>query len=380
MGDALHGGWARVADWLAFEIRLGELVLGLGALLGALLTLLLIWLFASLVKRAINRYAISRDSAHRAGLYTVSRVAYYLLIVLAVTMALSVAGIPLTRFAVFAGAVGIGLGLGLQAIFNNFVSGLILLFDRSLKVGDFVELESGVHGEVKDINIRATLIRTNDNVDILVPNSEFVSGRVTNWTHHDLSRRMRIPFGVAYGSDKELVKKAALETASEVAFTLTLEGERGPKVWLVGFGDSSIRVRAGGLADRGSDQAPFRGARRLLLGAGKRAVQVRHRHSVPATRPAHRFCLRSRARGRGARLGTRATAARAGAAGAGAAAGARTRAACEQRCATGGRAADRARAGRGRSAGGRRARRRQQGGVEGMIRGRGMADGTPSGG
>jgi len=120
------------------------------------------------------------------------------------------------------------------------VSGLIILFDRTLKVGDFVELASGVHGTVRDIYIRATRITTNDNIDIVVPNSEFVSGRVVNWTLREVSRRLKVPFGVAYGSDKELVKKAALEAAAEVPFTLTLEGDRKPQVWLTGFGDSSL--------------------------------------------------------------------------------------------------------------------------------------------
>jgi small-conductance mechanosensitive channel len=154
--------------------------------------------------------------------------------------ALSVAGIPVARFAVFAGALGVGLGFGLQAIFNNFVSGLIILFERTLKVGDFVELASGVHGTVKDIYIRATRITTNDNIDILVPNSEFVTGRVVNWTLREVSRRLKVPFNVAYGSDKEQVKKAALEAAAEVPFTLTLEGERKPQVWLTGFGESAM--------------------------------------------------------------------------------------------------------------------------------------------
>jgi small-conductance mechanosensitive channel len=141
---------------------------------------------------------------------------------------------------VFAGAIGVGLGFGLQAIFNNFVSGLILLFDRSIKVGDFVELESGVHGVVRDIKIRATRIMTNDNLNILVPNSEFVSGRVVNWTLLETTRRLHVPFGVAYGTDKELVKRAALEAAHEVPFTLAQDGARGPQVWLVGFGESSL--------------------------------------------------------------------------------------------------------------------------------------------
>ena len=165
----------------------------------------------------------------------------YLLVVLGVMWALDAIGIPLGKLGLFAGAIGVGLGFGLQAIFSNFISGLILLFDKSLKVGDFVELASGVHGEVRDIKIRATTIVTNDNIDILVPNSEFVSGRVVNWTYRDVSRRIRIPFGVAYGTDKELVKKAALEAAAEVPFTLDLEGARKPQVWLVEFGTSTLK-------------------------------------------------------------------------------------------------------------------------------------------
>src|SRR3970282_2769267 len=109
--------------------------------------------------------------------YAFARLWHYLLLALRVLRALELAGIPLGKFALFAGALGVGLGFGLQAIFSNFISGLILLVDKSLKVGDFVELASGVHGEVREITIRATTVVTNDNIDILVPNSEFVSGR-----------------------------------------------------------------------------------------------------------------------------------------------------------------------------------------------------------
>ena len=107
-------------------------------------------------------------------------------------------------------------------------------------MGDFVELESGVTGEVKEINMRSTLITTNDNIDILVPNSEFVGGRVINWTLRDVYRRTRIPFGVAYGTDKEKVKQAALEAADNVPWTLKNIKSRQPQVWFVEFGDSSL--------------------------------------------------------------------------------------------------------------------------------------------
>jgi small-conductance mechanosensitive channel len=117
---------------------------------------------------------------------------------------------------------------------------LIILFEQSLRVGDYIELDTGLTGTVKAINVRSTLINTNDNIDIVVPNSEFVTTRLTNWTLGERILRIRIPFGVAYGSDKELVRKAAMEAAEEVQYTLTHMRGREPDVWLVEFGDSSL--------------------------------------------------------------------------------------------------------------------------------------------
>jgi len=139
-----------------------------------------------------------------------------------------------------AGALSVGIGFGLQSIVSNFVSGLIILFEHTLRVGDYIELDTGLTGTVKAINVRSTLINTNDNIDIVVPNSEFVTARLTNWTLGERVLRVRIPFGVAYGSDKELVRKAAIEAANEVSYTLTHMKTRKPDVWLVDFGDSSL--------------------------------------------------------------------------------------------------------------------------------------------
>ncbi|WP_233350569.1 mechanosensitive ion channel family protein [Henriciella barbarensis] len=158
----------------------------------------------------------------------------------AIIVAMSTLGINLTALTVFGGALGVGIGFGLQSIFSNFISGIIILFERSVKVGDFIELQSGVTGLVKEINIRSTLVTTNDNVDILVPNEEFIKAQVINWTLRDARRRMRIGFGVAYGTDKELVKTAALEAAEAVPWTFSGIPGREPQVWLVGFGDSSL--------------------------------------------------------------------------------------------------------------------------------------------
>ncbi len=161
-------------------------------------------------------------------------------IIIAILIALQVVGVNLTALTILSGTLGIGIGFGLQAIFSNFVSGVIILIEKSVKVGDFIELQSGVTGLVREINIRSTLVTTNDNVDILVPNEEFIKAQVINWTLREARRRVRVPFGVAYGSDKELVRKAGLEAADEVEWTLKGMPGRSPQVWLTKFGDSSL--------------------------------------------------------------------------------------------------------------------------------------------
>jgi len=166
-----------------------------------------------------------------------------LFIFIAVMIALQVVGVNLTALTILSGTLGIGIGFGLQAIFSNFISGLIILIEKSVKVGDFIELQSGVTGLVREINIRSTLVTTNDNVDILVPNEEFIKAQVINWTLREVRRRIRIPFGVAYGSDKELVRKAGLEAAEEIEWTLKGVPGRTPQVWLTKFGDSSLEFQ-----------------------------------------------------------------------------------------------------------------------------------------
>jgi small-conductance mechanosensitive channel len=244
---ARHGfaaAWHEIGDVLGFPLISTKGSNGfevtVGTLLAGVVVLVVLWVVTRAVRRAFLRYEARHDAANRAMIYTVSRLTHYVLLVIGVLIALTVAGVPMSQFGLFIGALGVGLGFGLQAIFNNFVSGLIILFERSLKIGDFVELASGLHGEVRDIQIRYTRVTTNDNIDVLVPNSEFVNKPVINWTLREASRRLHVKFGVAYGTDKELVKKAGLEAAAEVPFTLSLEGKRRPHVWLTEFGDSSL--------------------------------------------------------------------------------------------------------------------------------------------
>lgn len=206
---------------------------------GMILLIVLLWA-ASLVTRFVqSRISKSRDLTPSVQTLIAQAVRIFLLFA-AIMLAMNAIGVDLTALAVFSGAIGVGIGFGLQAIFSNLVAGIILLLERSIKVGDFVELESGLTGEVREINIRSTLITTNDNVDILVPNAEFINNRVTNWTLRESYRRTRIPFGVAYGTDKELVRTAAIEAADSLPHMLKGRNAKPAQVWLVGFGDSSL--------------------------------------------------------------------------------------------------------------------------------------------
>ena len=180
------------------------------------------------------------------------------LMILAVYIALNSVGFNMAAFAVLGGAIGVGIGFGLQSIFSNFISGIIILFEKSIKVGDFIELQSGVRGQVKEINIRSTLVNTNDDIDILVPNEEFIKAQVINWTLRDPRRRLRVPFGVAYGTDKELVKKAGLEAAAAVEWTIKTGDRFEPAVWLTEFGDSSLNYELVVWLDESAVKRPAR--------------------------------------------------------------------------------------------------------------------------
>jgi len=194
------------------------------------------WFIRHLLERLKNRQQFAKSPA----VYTLGRILHYIIILVAVLAALGSIGLDFTNFALIAGALSVGIGFGLQSIVNNFVSGLILLFEGSLRVGDYIELQSGVRGIVKEINTRATVINTNDSIDIVVPNSEFITSQLTNWTLRKPIARMRIGFGTAYGSDKDIVRQAALEAAVKVPFILHNMPGYEPEVQLVNFGDSSL--------------------------------------------------------------------------------------------------------------------------------------------
>lgn len=206
-----------------------------------LVLVLAIWWIASLLERGLLRLATRGDKAPEsaARFHLLSRLVRYVVWVLGTIVVLNYAGIDLSSVALIGGAVAFGLGFGLQNVFSNFISGIIILLEGGLRVGDFVDLQSGVRGHVREIAMRYTRVTTNDAIDVLVPNSEFINGRVINWTFDATYRRMRIPFGVAYGTPKETVREAAIAAAGHVDGILEEEGRR-TTAWLVEYGDNSM--------------------------------------------------------------------------------------------------------------------------------------------
>lgn len=230
----------RIATILQFPwFHVGHVAVSFSLIIGLVLILLIPWYLAHGVERAMLTAARRRPSLRQPTVFALARIARYFVLAIGILLGLNIMGIDLTAFALLGGAIGIGVGLGLQNVFSNFVSGIILLVEQSLKPGDFVELESGTRGAVIEIGMRYTLIRTNASVDIIVPNSEFTSGRVISWTHGSEYRRLNIPFSVAYGSDKDQVRAAALAAARKVEATVE-DAARQTDVWFTKFGDSSL--------------------------------------------------------------------------------------------------------------------------------------------
>ncbi len=206
-------------------------------ILNILLTIaLLIWIaayLAELVERQMSHLTRMR-AANRELVLKFLQISIY---VVAALIALDLMGLDLTSLALFGGALGIGVGFGLQKIASNFISGLILLLEKSIEVGDLVELADGTYGFIRRTGARYTLIETFENKEILVPNEDFITSRVTNWTFSNHKARVEIPIGVSHDSDIEKVRDILLETASAHP---RCAQDPAPACFLRGFGDSSV--------------------------------------------------------------------------------------------------------------------------------------------
>ena len=182
--------------------------------------------------------ALARTRLDVGARLAVASITRYVFLLLGLLVILQTAGIDLTALHVLAGAVGIGVGFGLQNVVSNFISGLIIMFERPIKIGDRIVVDN-VEGDVVEIGARSTKVLTNDNIMIIVPNSKFITENVVNWMYNDASVRFRIPVGVAYGTDVRKVEKILLEVAKAEPDVLD---DPPPAVRFLGFGDSALNL------------------------------------------------------------------------------------------------------------------------------------------
>ncbi len=221
---------------LAWNTPLPGLSLSLTQIFLLIALLIAVFWISSRTKRFLFNRFLANSGLDRSLQYAISQIVANVVLIVGIFVVLENTGIHLAALTVFAGAVGVGVGFGLQNIASNFISGLVILAERPITIGDRVEV-AGIAGQVQQIRARSTVIRTNDNITMIVPNTKFIDSPVTNWTYGDPRVRFRIPVGVAYGSDIEKVREALLAAGQENPNTLK---DPGPSVFLDKFGDSSI--------------------------------------------------------------------------------------------------------------------------------------------
>ncbi len=222
-------------------IRMGDSDITLVSLFKFGCLILLVFIFERILRGILVRRFLQRTHLHPSMQYGVGKIVGYIFICIGFYIALKMVGIDLSSLAVIAGAIGVGLGFGLQNIISNFVSGIIILAERPIAIGDRVEI-GDTGGIVSKINLRSTTILTNDNITIIVPNSDFITNKVTNWSYGDPKVRIRIPFGVAYGTDLERLRTLMMEVATEIPSVLR---EPGADLYFVSFGDNSLNFELG---------------------------------------------------------------------------------------------------------------------------------------
>jgi small-conductance mechanosensitive channel len=239
MHETLNRFWDNVQNALNYPLmKLGDGDMTLNGILKLLVLMVLVLVAERYLRRLLRRRVLARTHLSPDLQYAVSRFVGYCFITVGLILALKVVHLDLGALTVIIGALGIGVGFGLQNIISNFVSGIILLAERPIALGHRIEV-GGVAGQVTKINLRSTTVVTNDNITIIVPNSDFITHAVTNWSYGDPKVRLRLPVGVAYGTDLEKVRRLLLELAGENPSVLK---EPPPAVRFLGFGDSSLNL------------------------------------------------------------------------------------------------------------------------------------------
>jgi potassium-dependent mechanosensitive channel len=227
----------QIVALLDFNIVGGSGNITLGRVLGFWAILAVGFAFSTSLRFLLREELLKRLRLKRGIPELISTTLHYLLLLLVFLFAVNAGGVALNKFTVITGALGVGVGFGLQNIINNFVSGLILQFERPIRVGDVVEIQAGLTGTVTRIGIRASTVQTFQGAEIIIPNATFISGNVTNWTLSEARRRLDLPIGVAYGTDPKLVKELLERPAIQHPDVLTSPA---PAVFFKEFGDSAL--------------------------------------------------------------------------------------------------------------------------------------------
>jgi len=233
----LQETFVELAYWFFAPIfEIGNNKYSLSLILTLLLVTILVFWVSRAVSNLIKRNLLVRIGVDRGTREVIASFIQYTLTVLGFVIVLQTAGVNLSSLTLFAGVLGIGLGFGLQNLASNFISGITLLLEKPIRVGDFIEVDR-LLGTVENISIRSTTVRTLDGVFVIVPNVRFVENNIINWSYRDPRCRLHIPIGVAYGSDTLLVTEALLSAARKDPKVLS---DPPPKVWFRSFGDSSL--------------------------------------------------------------------------------------------------------------------------------------------
>lgn len=227
----------RMFHYTLFEIK--QTPVTVSSLVMFIVVLALLFVGSRLVERVLLRRVLARFGIESGLQYTLGRILHYLIMSIGTIVAVQFVGLDLGALAVIFGLLSVGVGFGLQNVTSNFVAGLILLFERPIIVGDRVTV-GDTEGDVISINMRSSTIRSMQNIAIIVPNSDFISSQVVNWSHGDRKIRLDLDVGVSYGSDLDVVLATLREVAENHSAVLK---DPAPDVLLVGFGDSSWNMR-----------------------------------------------------------------------------------------------------------------------------------------
>ncbi len=242
--EALKNIWLNILDFLkgvgelftTTLFKLGQSEISLGTILYFLVAFMLLSYLSRRFRNLLVNKVLVRANFELGARNSIGMIARFIFLFIGGIVIIQGAGIDLSSLSLLAGALGVGIGFGLQNITDNFISGIIILFEKPIKVGDRIVVGS-TEGDVINISVRATTILTNENISIIVPNSEFISSRVINWSHNDRNIRFDIPVGVSYSEDPKVIRELLLQVADENQHVLK---NPKPHVFFDEFADSSL--------------------------------------------------------------------------------------------------------------------------------------------